>query len=112
MSLSFLQEKVDDWVKATFGDNVQSPKERALRLAEEVVEFAQAVRVDPAQLHKLIDYVYSRPMVRQSRHIWRLRHSFGGQCLYHTLSFCIDSASEDSHRNQYLHTLHTCMIPL
>ena len=70
MNVSFLQIKVDEWVKATFGDNVRSNiKERALRLAEEVIEFAQSVEVDPEQLKRLVDYVYSRPIGQPDQEI-------------------------------------------
>lgn len=62
MNVSYLQRKVGEWVTMVFGEKVgRDKKERALRLAEETIEFAQAVEVDPQKLKDLIDYVYSRP---------------------------------------------------
>jgi len=51
------------WVRETFGEaSAENAPERTLRAVEEVVELAQALDVDPATLHRLIDYVYSRPV--------------------------------------------------
>lgn len=41
---------------------MKSVRQRALRMFEEAVELAQAAGNDPAQLHRLIDYVYARPV--------------------------------------------------
>lgn len=52
-----------DWGVKAFGiDHMTSVPQRGLRLAEEAIELAQACDVKPEQLHKLIDYVYSRPV--------------------------------------------------
>lgn len=56
------QERIAKWVFSTFGGDVLSnTRERALRLVEEAVELAQALHVSTGDLHRLIDYVYSRP---------------------------------------------------
>jgi hypothetical protein len=57
------QSLVDKWARrvlgaATFANSI----ERALRVAEEAVEFAQAIGVDVATVRKLVDYVYARPV--------------------------------------------------
>lgn len=52
-----------DWSIRSFGEaHVRDRKVRALRLAEEAVEFAQARQVPIEQMHLLIDTVYSRPV--------------------------------------------------
>ena len=51
-----------DWAVAAFtAAQARSPTQRGLRHAEEAIEAAQAVGVDPAQLHALSDYIYARP---------------------------------------------------
>lgn len=52
-----------DWSIRSFGrDHVCNKKVRALRLAEEAVEFCQARNVPIEQMHLLIDTVYCRPV--------------------------------------------------
>jgi len=56
------QSRIARWVLSTLGEECFANKlERALRVVEETVELAQAVGVDPEQLHRLVDYVYERP---------------------------------------------------
>jgi NTP pyrophosphatase (non-canonical NTP hydrolase) len=55
------QTIANTWTKKCFGAQATNKEVRALRLAEESIEFAQAVGVDPDKLHKLIDYIFDRP---------------------------------------------------
>jgi len=56
------QRSVAEWCAAAFGvEHQTSVPQRGLRHAEEAIEAAQAARVDPAQLHALIDYIYAKP---------------------------------------------------
>lgn len=56
-----LQVRMTKWGTRCFGrDHVFNPAIRALRLAEEAIEFAQSVNVEPEKLHHLIDYVYNK----------------------------------------------------
>ncbi len=56
------QEEVSAWARTVFGDEVaKNVPERALRAVEEVVELAQACNVEAAAVHRLVDYVFSRP---------------------------------------------------
>jgi hypothetical protein len=56
------QQRVVEWGIRCFGvEQMDDPKVRGLRLVEEAIEFCQAVEADSEKLHKLIDYVYSRP---------------------------------------------------
>jgi NTP pyrophosphatase (non-canonical NTP hydrolase) len=60
--MDYLQYRVAGWVRRTFGmSTLQNRKERALRLVEEAVEFAQAVGVEFALIDKIVPYVYGRP---------------------------------------------------
>jgi hypothetical protein len=61
MHIGVAQRDVMEWVKRCFGDQANDPGVRALRLAEEAIEFAQAVGVDRVKLQQLITYVYDRP---------------------------------------------------
>jgi hypothetical protein len=57
------QAEVGRRVKRYFGvEQSTSLPQRGLRLSEEAIETAQACRVDKAQLHALVDYVYARPV--------------------------------------------------
>jgi hypothetical protein len=52
-----------DWGVRCFGMvHMRDKRIRALRCVEEAIELAQACKVDQLQLHKLIDYVYDRPV--------------------------------------------------
>lgn len=57
------QLRVADWMRKVFSSvEVIDIRERATRAVEEVVELAQACDVSPETLHKLVDYVYARPV--------------------------------------------------
>jgi len=57
------QQRVAAWVAEVLGaDAAQDGPERVLRTAEEVVELAQAVGLSSTVLHRLVDYVYARPV--------------------------------------------------
>jgi hypothetical protein len=56
------QEHVAAWVREALGEETASNvPERSLRTVEEAVELAQACGVSAESLHRLIDYVFSRP---------------------------------------------------
>lgn len=62
MKISGLQVVVASWVVRCFGRwAIVSREERALRLLEESLEFCQAIDLDQAKAHALVDYVYARP---------------------------------------------------
>lgn len=57
------QMRAFQWLKDTFSSEVVfSPRERALRLIEEAIEFGQAVGVTPADVDALNDQVFSKPV--------------------------------------------------
>lgn len=50
-----------EWAERAFGlEHTYSIEARAIRLAEEAIEYAQATDVPKEQLHALIDYVYGK----------------------------------------------------
>jgi hypothetical protein len=62
MSNSF-QSRVVDWVIACFGEQVMRNKaERMHRFTEEALELVQAGGLSRDDAHKLVDYVYNRPI--------------------------------------------------
>ena len=57
------QTQVADWCVAAFGrDQAVSIAQRGIRLVEEAIEAAQASGCGREMVHKLVDYVYSRPI--------------------------------------------------
>lgn len=62
MPVADRQAAVMDWVRRCFGDAFATPAERAMRIVEETLELAQVEGLDPARLHFLVDYVFSRPV--------------------------------------------------
>lgn len=57
------QARVAAWVRKVFDETVAvNAPERTLRFVEEAVELAQAVGIDARTMHRLVDYVFSRPV--------------------------------------------------
>lgn len=57
------QKGIFQWCCDAFGfEHAHSIEQRGLRLLEETLEACQAAGVKPDMAHKLIDYVYSRPV--------------------------------------------------
>ena len=57
------QSRVAAWMDETFSQKeIDDAPERTLRHVEEALELAQACNVDAATLHRLVDYVFSRPV--------------------------------------------------
>jgi hypothetical protein len=87
------QQKVVDWGIDAFGkDHMTSVEQRGLRMVEEAIEAAQAAGCDPAALHHLILYVYSKP-------VGDLRQEVGGtqvclMALANAAGFSADQAEQ------------------
>lgn len=63
LSRSLLQNIVHNWCARAFGDNhARSIEQRGIRLAEEAIEAAQAAGCERAMVHRLVDYVFDRPV--------------------------------------------------
>lgn len=57
------QHEVHQWCSDAFGaDHASSVPQRAVRLLEETLEAYQAAGADPEMAHKLVDFVFSRPV--------------------------------------------------
>jgi len=66
------QATLAEWCAATFGvQHAASLPQRAVRLLEESLEAYQSAGADPAMAHRLIDYVFGRP-------VGELRQELGG----------------------------------
>lgn len=51
-----------DWARNLWGAPAANPQERAMRVVEEAVEFAQAMEVNYSQAMAIVSRVYSRPV--------------------------------------------------
>lgn len=57
------QDRIAAWVRGTFGEeHAANAPERSIRTVEEALELAQACGVDVETLHRLVAYVFSRPV--------------------------------------------------
>lgn len=64
------QKIVHDWCVTSFGVGAASSlPQRCVRLLEEVIEAYQAAGCDPEMAHKLVDFVFSRPVGELSKEI-------------------------------------------
>lgn len=55
------QIAVEAWVCRMFGPQAMATRERAMRLAEEAIELAQAEGIGADDLHRLVDHVLAKP---------------------------------------------------
>lgn len=64
------QDLVRSWVQRAFGDEVLNDRvERSLRVIEEALEVAQALGTDRETAHRLVDYVFDRPIGNTAQEI-------------------------------------------
>jgi NTP pyrophosphatase (non-canonical NTP hydrolase) len=64
------QELVFDWVTKAFGpDHANSLPQRATRFLEEAIELYQAAGGDRDMAHRLLDFVFARPVGELSKEI-------------------------------------------
>jgi len=64
------QAKVGAWVRHVFDEaTALNVPERALRAVEETIELAQACDLSAETVHRLVDYVYSRPKGEPAKEI-------------------------------------------
>jgi hypothetical protein len=82
------QSKVLAWAVENFGDIAKNRDERAIRLAEEAIEVAQAEGVSLELIHRVAERVYSRPVGEIGREI-------GG------VAITLDALAENLGRNAY-----------
>ena len=64
------QNRIAAWAVKVLGEEAATNiPERSLRTAEEAIELAQACGVDAASVHRLVDYVFSRPVGNPAQEI-------------------------------------------
>lgn len=57
------QSRVTTWVREVFSEaDATNAPERSLRLVEEAIELSQACGIGAEAVHRLVDYVFSRPV--------------------------------------------------
>lgn len=56
------QSEVGGWCRTTFGDEAMSVQNRAIRMLEEAIEAYQAAGASREMAHKLVDFVFERPV--------------------------------------------------
>lgn len=61
VDIRMLQRDTEEWIRRCF-PGATLPEERGLRALEEMIELAQAMGVDRGQAHRLVDYVFDRPV--------------------------------------------------
>ena len=69
-SLSHYQKLVGKWTVDCFGEKIaKDPVERNHRFLEEALELVQSLNCTQDEAHKLVDYVYSRPVGEPSQEV-------------------------------------------
>lgn len=69
-TLTSNQARIAAWAAQVLGKEAAGNiPERSLRAAEEVIELTQACGVDVETVHRLVDYVFSRPIGEPSQEI-------------------------------------------
>lgn len=64
------QKRATVWIQDCFGDAIaDSIQERNLRFLEEALELVQAGNMSKEDAHKLVDYVFSRPLGETNQEI-------------------------------------------
>lgn len=84
-----LQRRTDAWLAACFPEQMpieQHREERGLRLVEEAVELGQAIGITREQAHRLVDYVFDRP-------VGEVRQEIGGVALTLSAVASVSNAS-------------------
>lgn len=56
------QKRIAIWMRETLPEAVGLTHERGLRFIEEAVELVQAIGLSDADVHRVVDYVYGRPI--------------------------------------------------
>lgn len=86
-SVKTLQDKVAPWMQECFGPVIAADKdERNFRFFEEGVELVQAGGMTREDAHRLVDYVYDRPIGQQYQEVGGVMITLAAWCLAHGLN--------------------------
>lgn len=87
MDMNLYQERIDNWMLETFGEEVLSDrKERAHRFAEEAIELLQAVGYTKEELQNMMNYVYERPVGEIRQEVGGTIHCLSALCTAHHIN--------------------------
>lgn len=88
------QAQVHDWMIACFGEAISRDGiERNHRFLEEALELVQACGCTAAEAHKLVDYVFGRPVGETAQEIGGVMVTLAALCNVHQLN--MDAAGAD-----------------
>lgn len=80
------QSRVHTWVLACFGQAVADDRqERSRRFLEEALEAVQATGFSATDAHRMVDYVYSRPVGELPQEVGGVMMTLAALCLAHGL---------------------------
>lgn len=75
------QQRIDDWMQVCFGPAITSDtEERNHRFVEEALELAQACGATAQDCHRLVDYVFGRPVGEKDQEVGGVMVTLGALC--------------------------------
>ena len=90
------QRAVFKWVRETFGEEAATPRERALRLLEEVVELVQAEGLPPNLVQTVVNHVYSKATGKPEQEVGGVGVTLLAYCESRGISASIEERREFS----------------
>ncbi len=94
-----LEDIVASWVDSRIGKGHMGAPERAMRLLEEVLEYCQALEIDPVKAVALLVHVYGRPAGDPGKELAGVAFAILGCCAAADVKFR-DIALEEIARNE------------
>ena len=81
MKTEFFQSTVNSWLMSIFSpEHVQSLEERNQRFFEEATELVQSNNMSKETAHKLVDYVYDRPLGEPEQEVGGVMNTLAALC--------------------------------
>lgn len=76
-----LQRRAHEWMMSCFGPTITNNREeRGNRFLEEAVELVQACGMPPERAHRLVDYVYGRPIGERRQEVGGVELTLAALC--------------------------------
>lgn len=95
------QGRVAEWLHLCFGDRIAlDPMERNHRFLEEALELAQACSCTPEEAHKLVEYVFNRPVGEKAQEVGGVMVTLAALCHAQGVSLHASAEQELSRVNQ------------